>query len=500
MESKAIACSKVHAVCIPSPSQSHIKAMLKLAKLLHHKGFHITFVNTEFNHRRFLKSRGEHSLGGLPSFRFEAIPDGLPASSDESSTTQDMYSLCESIMNNVMLHPFLDLLAKLNDSSNSVNPAVSCIISDGFLPFTVTAAQQLGLPIVLLFTISACSFMGFKQFRTFKEKGLFPVDDKSCLTKEYLSRLIDWIPGMKDIRIRDLPSFVRSTDSKDIMFNLCVEATENASKASAIIIHTFDALEQQVLNALSFIFPLQLFTIGPLQLLLNQIEEKDGMLNYIGYNLLKEETECLQWLDSKEPNSVIYVNFGSIIIMNKQQLIEVAMGLVNSNHPFLWIIRPDLVTGETADLPAEFEVKAKEKGFIASWCPQEEVLNHPAIGGFFTHSGWNSTIESLCAGVPMICWPFLGDQPTNCRYTCNEWGVGLEIINGGDDNRVSRNEVEKQVRELMGGEKGKQMRNKASKWKRFAEEATAPDGSSATNLEKLVNQVLLSEGLIPSKN
>ncbi|KAL9452653.1 hypothetical protein AB3S75_008443 [Citrus x aurantiifolia] len=464
MESKAKACSKVHAVCIPSPSQSHIKAMLKLAKLLHHKGFHITFVNTEFNHRRFLKSRGEHSLDGLPNFRFEAIPDGLPASSDESSTTQDMYSLY------------------------------------GFLPFTVTAAQQLGLPIVLLFTISACSFMGFKQFRTFKEKGLFPVNDKSCLTKEYLSRLIDWIPGMKDIRIRDLPSFVRSTDSKDIMFNLCVEATENASKASAIIIHTFDALEQQVLNALSFIFPPQLFTIGPLQLLLNQIEEKDGLLNSIGYNLLKEETECLKWLDSKEPNSVIYVNFGSIIIMNKQQLIEVAMGLVNSNHPFLWIIRPDLVTGETADLPAEFEVKAKEKGFIASWCPQEEVLNHPAIGGFLTHSGWNSTIESLCAGVPMICWPFLGDQPTNCRYTCNEWGVGLEIINGGDDNRVSRNEVEKQVRELMGGEKGKQMRNKASKWKRFAEEATAPDGSSATNLEKLVNQVLLSEGLIPSKN
>ena len=176
MESKAKACSKVHAVCIPSPFQSHIKVMLQSAKLLHHKGFHITFVNTEFNHRRFLKSRGEHSLGGLPSFRFEAIPDGLPASSDESSTTQDMYSLCESIMNNVMLHPFLDLLAKLNDSSNSVNPAVSCIISDGFLPFTVTAAQQLGLPIVLLFTISACSFMGFKQFRTFKEKGLFPVD------------------------------------------------------------------------------------------------------------------------------------------------------------------------------------------------------------------------------------------------------------------------------------------------------------------------------------
>nr|AIS39476.1 putative secondary product UDP-glucosyltransferase [Citrus x paradisi] len=501
MESTPKACSKVHAVCIPSPFQSHIKAMLKLAKLLHHKGFHITFVNTEFNHRRLLKARGQHSLDGLPSFRFEAIPDGLPASSDESPTAQDAYSLGENIINNVLLHPFLNLLAKLNDSSNSVNPAVSCIISDGFLPFTITAAQQLGLPIVLFFTISACSFMGFKQFHTFKEKGLFPVKDKSCLTKEYLNSLIDWIPGMKDIRIRDLPSFIQSTDPKDMMFNLCVEATENASKASAIIIHTFDALEQQVLNALTFMFPHHLFTIGPLQLLLNQTEEQDGMLNSIGYNLLKEETECLQWLDCKEPKSVIYVNFGSFIFMNKLQLIEVAMGLVNSNHPFLWIIRPDLVTGETADLPAEFEVKAKEKGFVASWCPQEEVLKHPSIGGFLTHCGWNSIVESLCSGVPMICWPFTGDQPTNGRYVCNEWGVGMEI--NGDDEDVIRNEVEKLVREMMEGEKGKQMRNKAMEWKGLAEEAAAPHGSSSLNLDKLVNEILLSNkhnSSMPSTN
>ncbi|KAL9428474.1 hypothetical protein AB3S75_030464 [Citrus x aurantiifolia] len=153
MESKAKACSKVHAVCIPSPLKSHIKAMLQPAKLLHHKGFHITFVNTEFNHRCFLKSRGHHSLDGLPNFRFEAIPDGLSASSDESSTTQDMYSLCENIINNVLLQPFLDLLAKLNDSSNNVNPAVSCIISDGFMAFTITAAQRLELPIASFFTI-----------------------------------------------------------------------------------------------------------------------------------------------------------------------------------------------------------------------------------------------------------------------------------------------------------------------------------------------------------
>lgn len=170
-----------------------------------------------------------------------------------------------------------------------------------------------------------------------------------------------------NIRIRDLPSFSRITDPNDHMFNFTLDSAEVASKASGIIFHTFDALEVQVLDAISAMFP-NLFTIGLLQLLLNQVEQQNCTLNSIGYNLWKKETECLRWLDSKVPNSVIYVNFGIAIVVKKQQFIEVvAMGLENSNHPFLWIIRPDLVTGggDTTMLPSEFEAKAKGKGFIA---------------------------------------------------------------------------------------------------------------------------------------
>ncbi|KAK9196404.1 hypothetical protein WN943_004532 [Citrus x changshan-huyou] len=340
----------------------------------------------------------------------------------------------------MMLDKFLDLLTKLNDSSsrNGNQPAVSCIISDGFMPFTIEAAQQLGLSVVMFLTISAY---------------------ESCFTREYLDTVIDWIPGM-NIRIRDLPSFSRITDPNDHMFNFTLDSAEVASKASGIIFHTFDALEVQVLDAISAMFP-NLFTIGLLQLLLNQVEQQNCTLNSIGYNLWKKETECLRWLDSKVPNSVIYVNFGIAIVVKKQQFIEVvAMGLENSNHPFLWIIRPDLVTGggDTTMLPSEFEAKAKGKG------------------------------------VPMICWPLEGDQMTNCRYTCKEWGVGMEI--NGDEDRI-RNEIQKSVRELLEGEKGKQMRNKASGWKKLAVEAAAPDGPSSKNLEKLVNEILLPKEHIP---
>jgi UDP:flavonoid glycosyltransferase YjiC (YdhE family) len=291
---------------------------------------------------------------------------------------------------------------------------------------------------------------------------------------------------MKGIRLRDLPSFIRTTDPDDIMLDFTMAETERAKKASAIFLNTFDALEHQVLNALSSILP-PIYSIGPLQLLQNQIPDND--LKSIGSNLWKEEAGCLEWLDEKESNSVVYVNFGSITVMTSDQLIEFAWGLANSNQTFLWIIRPDLVEGDSAILPLEFKENTKERGLLANWCPQEEVLSHPSIGGFLTHNGWNSTIESVCGGVPIISWPFFADQQTNCRYSCNEWGIGMEI-----DGDVKRGEIESLVRELMVGDKGKELKKKVLDWKKLAEEASSkPTGSSYVNLDKMINEVLLSQ-------
>ncbi|PWA41610.1 UDP-glucuronosyl/UDP-glucosyltransferase [Artemisia annua] len=328
---------KPHVVCIPVPAQSHIKCMLKLARVLHHKGLEVTFVNTQSNHKRLLKSAGSHDLEDAPGFNFKTVPDGLPSTSDADN------------------------------------------IPNGLMNFAKTydVAKTLNVPIILYWTHSANGFMGYYQEKVLVEKGLVPLKDESYLTNGY-------------------------TDS-----------------------------------------------------------------------LWKEEPECIQWLLSKEPTSVVYVNFGSLAVMSLKDLIEFGWGLVNSNHYFLWIIRTDLVDGGSLVLPPELEEGIKRRGFIASWCSQEEVLNHPSIGGFLTHGGWGSVIQSLSAGVPMLCWPVDQDQRINCIQMCKEWEVGMEI-----GKNVSRHEGEKLVRELMDGIKGKRLRMRAMEWKTKAEIATALNGSS----------------------
>lgn len=160
---------KPHVVCIPYPAQGHINPMLKVAKLLHAKGFHVSFVNTIYNHKRLLRSRGPNALGGLPSFQFEVIPDGLPET--EVDATQDIPSLSESTMKNC-LTPFKELLRQINARDDV--PPLSCIVSDGAMSFTLDAAEEHGLPEVLFWTPSASGVMAYLHFYMFIEKGLFP--------------------------------------------------------------------------------------------------------------------------------------------------------------------------------------------------------------------------------------------------------------------------------------------------------------------------------------
>ncbi|KAF2292984.1 hypothetical protein GH714_034580 [Hevea brasiliensis] len=388
--------SKPHAVCIPYPSQGHVTPVMQLAKLLHSTGFHITFVNTEFNHRRLIQSRGPDSVKGLPDFRFETITDGMPPS-DHLDATQDVPSLCDSTRN------------------ISENP-------------------------------------------------------------------IDWIPGMTNIRLKDMPTFVRTTND-EIMFDFMGSEAENCLNSSAIVFNTFDEFDHEVLEAIiACKFP-RIYTIGPLSLLERQMPESES--KSIASSLWKEDSNCLEWLDKRKHNSVVYVNYGSVAMITARHLKELAWGLANSKRPFLWIIRQDVVMGDSAILPEEFLEHINDRGLLASWCPQDQVLAHPAVGVFLTHCGWNSMMETVSHGVPIVCWPFFADQHTNCRYACSKWGIGMEV-----NHNINRNEIEGIVKEMIEGHKGKQLREKALEWKRKAEAATDIGGSSYNNFSRLIKEAL----------
>lgn len=166
---------KPHAVLTPYPAQGHINPLFRIAKLLHLRGFHITFVNTEYNHKCLLNSRGPKALEGLQDFHFETIPDGLPLTDEDADVTQDIVSLCKSVIEN-MLIPFRELLARLHDSDTAgLIPPVTCLVSDVGMAFTIHAAEELALPIVLFPSASAGSLLSCLHLRALIDKGLIPL-------------------------------------------------------------------------------------------------------------------------------------------------------------------------------------------------------------------------------------------------------------------------------------------------------------------------------------
>ena len=297
------------------------------------------------------------------------------------------------------------------------------------------------------------------------------------------------------MRLRDFPSFIRTTDPDDAVLALTLGSTEcYRTVPSAVVFHTFEELESQVISAMSDILP-PIYAIGPLPLLLREVGAGAGGDHAasisVGSSLSKEDRACLDWLDGKRPNSVVFASFGSLVKLTCEQLVELAWGLASSGYDFLWVIRADQqVTGSAAGatavvLPPEFMAETEGRGRVTSWCPQEAVLRHEAIGAFLTHCGWNSMLESVCAGVPMLCWPFAADQQTNSRMACTEWRVGVEL-----SEDPGREEVEAAIQQVMGGGRGEELRRSAAAWKDKAALAARPGGSSWVNLERVVNEVL----------
>ncbi|KAL6982767.1 7-deoxyloganetic acid glucosyl transferase [Sarracenia purpurea var. burkii] len=275
---------------------------------------------------------------------------------------------------------------------------------------------------------------------------------------------------------RDYTSFCRNGDSVSQKFQIILNEAQQAVRAQALILNTFEDLEGPILTHARSQCP-NIYTIGPLHA---HVKSRLATPTISSNTLWEEDASCMTWLESQPLRSVIYVSFGSIAMVTKDQLMEFWHGMINSGKRFLWVIRPDFIVNKKSQIPAELLKGTKERGYIVGWAPQEKVLAHRAIGGFLTHSGWNSTLESIVEGVPMICWPYFGDQQINSRFVGEVWKLGLDMKDTCD--RVI---IEKMIKDLM-DERRHEFTESTDRMAELAKQAISIGGSSYCNFDRLI--------------
>eukprot|EP01018_Ginkgo_biloba_P036015 Gb_34742 [translate_table: standard] len=438
--------STLHAVVIPVPAQGHINPLMNLAKLLASRGFFITFINTDWiENRIFRKPDDTASVSarllqqGL-KFRFLSIPDGLPPEHGPLNNPTELFQAMHK-----MRPPMEHLLRNVHIYADGF-PPITCILTDRLMSCTVEVASNLGVPRVVFWPDCAATSIAQCNSRLLLSKGYIPVNAKEAKSPE---KLITCLPGR-------IPPF----------------------KADYVLVNSFEELEgKEAIKELCNGYPA--LAIGPV-FLPNFLEGRGS-----GTSMWEEDPKCLQWLDMQKPASVLYVSFGSVAMKSQEQLQQLALGLEASQRPFLWVIRSDIAEGESMVLPEGFVDRTKDRALLVGWAPQVKVLSHPSVGGFLTHNGWNSTLESISMGVPMIGWPYFGDQFLNCRFAKEIWKVGMDFegVEQDDQMLVSKEEVEKVVRDLMEGKQGKELRENAGKLKEAASKEVMAGGSSFHNLD-----------------
>ncbi|KAJ9160235.1 hypothetical protein P3X46_025656 [Hevea brasiliensis] len=438
-------------ILFPLPLQGHINPMIQLANILYSKGFSITIIHTNFN---------PLNPSNYPYFTFHSIPDGLL---ECEASTEDL-TLLISNLNVKCVEPFRNCLAKL--LLDALDEPISCLISDVVWWFTEEVAKGLKLPTIVLRTNSICSFLAFAALQLLLDKGYLPI--QAC-------RLEEPVHELHPLKVKDIP--VIKTSKPEVLQETINKMAKQAKACSGIIWNSFEELERDALTTLAKDFVVPMFLIGPFH----------KHFPASSSSLVTQDRNCISWLDTQAPNSVLYVSFGSIAAINEAEFQEIAWGLANSKQPFLWVVRPGLVNSSEwlEPLPDGFLEMTGGRGLIVKWAPQQEVLAHPAIGGFWTHNGWNSTLEGLCEGVPMICLPNFGDQLINARYVSNVWRVGIHL-----ENNLDRGNIESAIKRLMVEAEGQELRIRTLNLKGRVDLCLRGKGSSCQNLEHLINYIL----------
>ncbi|CAL5063353.1 unnamed protein product [Urochloa decumbens] len=456
--------ASIHVLLVPFPAQGHINPLLQFGKrLAAHRGVRCTLAATRFvaNSTKPTPSSvhvavfsdgcdggGPDELGGMGARYFERL---------ESAGSETLDALLRS--------------------ESELGRPVHAVVYDAFVPWAQRVARRRGAACAAFLTQTCAVDIVYAHAWA----GRVPPPAAAALRPGEEVWALDGLSCQ--LEMSDMPTFLTDTSYDPCFRELLMNQFLGLDTADHVLVNSFYDLEPQEADYMASTWRAKM--VGPTVPSAFLDKRLPDDVSY-GIHLHTPMTaESKAWLDAQQAQSVLYVSFGSMACLGPDQMSELAAGLYNSGKPFLWVVRAT----ETAKLPEGFSDKAKAtRGLIVSWCPQLEVLSHPSVGCFMTHCGWNSTVEALSAGVPMVAMPDWSDQTTNAKYIQDVWRVGVRVR--PDAGGVVRSEeVERRVREVMEGEMREEFRAKALEWSDKAKKSMSEGGTSDVNISDFLSSV-----------
>ncbi|XP_028775656.1 anthocyanidin 3-O-glucosyltransferase 5-like [Neltuma alba] len=472
---------KLHVALLSSPGLGHLIPVIELGKLLAlHHGFKVTILavtsQTSEAESHILKS----AISSINFCDFLEIP---PA--DVSGLLENQAAIVERLC--VVMR---ETKGAVRSALSNMAPPPSVLVVDIFCSECLSIAEEFRM-LKYVYVASNAWFFSLTLYSPILDKQVQCqfVDQKEPLE----------IPGCSPIRPEDVvdPMLDRNTRNYEEYIGIGM----GVRKGDGILVNTWEELQHKDLeslrdeNLLGGLLKVPVYAIGPL------VREPEPPSS--------STIELLGWLDQQPSESVVYVSFGSGGTLSHEQTIEVAWGLELSRLRFMWVVRPpnrgraDSAFFSTGDgsredddpsnyLPEGFKERTRKMGrLIPQWAAQARILRHPSVGGFMSHCGWSSSLESITNGVPMICWPLYAEQRMNATLLAEELRVGVRPKVLPAKKVVGREEIASMLREIMEG-KPNPIRERAREVKERAAMATKRGGSSRTALDDVAEQCVAS--------
>ncbi|KAL6347128.1 hypothetical protein AAG906_012709 [Vitis piasezkii] len=475
---------KLELVFVPLPAIGHLVSTVEFAKLLVGRDdrFSVTVLVMKGPILQTAVTNYIHSVSASlsGSIRFVHLPH-----LDSDSSNSHPSSPSPVYFHNVMERQKSLIRDAVHQLILSEPGRLAGIVVDLLCTSMMDVADELGVPSYVFSTSSAACLALMFHLQTLQDHQGVDLTEFADSDAELV------VPGfVNSVPARVLPALW--VDKEGVGSTAIRREARRAREAKGILVNTFMELESHVINSFANGTTPPVYTVGPL---LN--------LNHGDLQKQDSKSDVIRWLDDQPQSSVVFLCFGSVGAFNDDQIKNIASGLENSGYRFLWSLRRSPPKGMIPDssdntnfeevLSKEFLNRTSEIGKIIGWAPQMEVLAHSAIGGFISHCGWNSTLESIWHGVPVATWPIYAEQQLNAFQIIRELEMGVEIkIDYNKDRNnidlINSQEIESRIRSLM--DDSNPIRKKLASMNEKCRKALMEGGSSNSSIQRLIGDMI----------